>query len=237
MFVTVKKKTIGIIIFILIISVSIGLLISPVLNVGANAGNGKTVVIDAGHGGIDGGVVGVNTGTKESDINLAVSRKLKTHLTQAGYNVVMTRVNSDGLYGMASKNKKLKDMERRKEKIEEAKPDMVVSVHCNYYPRSTIRGAQVFYAPGSEDGKAKAAVIQSLLNTNLEASKRVEASGDYYILQCTAYPSVLVECGFLSSPEDEKLLVDAEYQDKVAYTIFTGIHSVLAGAENTAAHA
>lgn len=230
MFITVKKKTIGIIIFVLIISVSIGLLFSPVLNVGADP-NGKTVVIDAGHGGIDGGVVGVNTGTKESDINLSIARKLKTHLTQAGYNVVMTRVNSDGLYGMAAKNKKLKDMERRKEKIEEAKPDLVVSIHCNYYPRSNVRGAQVFYAPNSEDGKNKASVLQSLLNTNLEASKRVEAPGDYFILQCSPYASLLVECGFLSSPEDEKLLVDADYQDKVAYTVFSGIHSVLMSKE------
>lgn len=233
MFVTVKKKTIGIILFVLLITVSIGLLISPILSVGS-AGNGKTVVIDAGHGGIDGGVVGIKTGTKESDINLSIARKLKTHLTQAGYNVVMTRVNSDGLYGMASKNKKLKDMERRKEKIEEAKPDLVVSIHCNQYPRASVRGAQVFYAPDSEAGKTSAAVVQSLLNTNLEASKRVEAPGDYYILQCSQYLSLLVECGFLSSPDDEKLLIDADYQDKVAYTVFSGIHAVLNAGQGAA---
>lgn len=229
MFLTVKRKTLRIVLFVLIVSVSIGLLISPVLHVASSNGNGLTVVVDAGHGGIDGGVVGVNTGTKESDINLAIARKLKTHLTQAGYKVVMTRVNADGLYGLSSKNKKLKDMERRKEKIEEAKPDMVVSIHCNQYPRANVRGAQVFYAPGSEDGQRAAAAMQSLLNTNLEASKRVEAAGDYYILQCSPYLSLLVECGFLSSPEDEKLLVDASYQDKVAYTVFSGIHGVLSG--------
>ena len=194
----------------------------------------RTVVIDAGHGGIDAGVHGIKTNVKESDINLSIARKLKTHLTQAGYNVVMTRVNSDGLYGMASKNKKLKDMERRKEKIEEAKPDLVVSIHCNQYPRASVRGAQVFYAPDSEAGKTSAAVVQSLLNTNLEASKRVEAPGDYYILQCSQYLSLLVECGFLSSPDDEKLLIDADYQDKVAYTVFSGIHAVLNAGQGAA---
>lgn len=237
MFVTVKKKTILSVAFVVLICVCTGLLFVPALSIGADAGNGKTVVIDAGHGGIDGGVVGVTTGTKESDINLTISRKLKNYLIQGGYNVVMTRVNSDGLYGMASKNKKLKDMEARKNKIVEAAPDLVVSIHQNFYPRSSVRGAQVFYAPNSENGQRIAGVMQSLINTNLEACKRVEASGDYYILQCSEFPSVLVECGFLSNPADEKLLVSAEYQDKVAYTIYTGIHSVLADAQNTVAHA
>lgn len=236
MFFAVKKKTVLLIIFILLISVSVGLLFSPVLDVGADA-DALTVVIDAGHGGIDGGVTGVNTGTKESDINLAISRKLKEHLEDAGYKVVMTRLNTEGLYGMATKNKKLKDMERRKEKINEANPDLVVSIHCNYYPRSSIRGAQVFYAPNSEQSKPMAAKMQQMLNANLEASKRVEAVGDYYILQCSPFPSLLVECGFLSSPDDEKLLVDSAYQDKVAYTVFSGIHASLSESQPTFAHA
>lgn len=123
MFIAVKKKTLLSVLFVVIIAVCTGLLFVPALSVGAGSEtNGKTVVIDAGHGGIDGGVVGVNTGTKESDLNLAVARKLKTYLTQGGYKVVMTRTNSDGLYGLAAKNKKLKDMETRKEKINEAAP-------------------------------------------------------------------------------------------------------------------
>ena len=128
-------------------------------------------------------------------------------------------------------------METRKEKINEAAPDLVVSIHQNYYPRSSVRGAQVFYAPGSEEGQSIAGALQKIINTNLEACTRTEASGDYYILQCTEYPSVLVECGFLSNPDDEKLLVSSEYQDKVAYTIYTGIHSVLADSVDAVAHA
>lgn len=238
MFIAVKKKTLLSVLFVVIIAVCTGLLFVPALSVGADSEtNGKTVVIDAGHGGIDGGVVGVNTGTKESDLNLAVARKLKTYLAQGGYKVVMTRTNSDGLYGLSAKNKKLKDMETRKEKILEAAPDLVVSIHQNYYPRSSVRGAQVFYAPGSEAGQSIAGALQKIINANLEACTRTEASGDYYILQCTEYPSVLVECGFLSNPDDEKLLVSAAYQDKVAYTIYTGIHSVLADSVDAVAHA
>lgn len=233
MIVAVKKKTILSVAFVILICVCTGLLFVPALSIGADAGNGKTIVIDAGHGGIDGGVVGVNTGTKESDINLTVARKLKNYLVQGGYDVIMTRVNSDGLYGLAAKNKKRKDMETRKEKILAAAPDLVVSIHQNYYPRADVRGAQVFYAAGSETSQRIAGVMQGYLNTGLEASSRTEAVGDYYILQCTEFPSVLVECGFLSNPADEKLLVSAAYQDRIAYTIFTGIHSVMSESQDT----
>lgn len=189
---------------------------------------GKTIVIDAGHGGADGGVSGSVSGVKESDINLSIARSLKHFLKTKGYEVVMTRSTTDGLYGMATKNKKQKDMAARKKIINESKADMVVSVHCNFYPRSDSKGAQVFFAPSSADGKAVADVMQSVLNTSLN-SNRLAMKGDYFILQCSSTPSILVECGFLSNPAEEKLLISADYQEKVAYNIFTGIHTVLSG--------
>lgn len=188
---------------------------------------GKTIVIDAGHGGADGGVVGVTTSVKESDINLSVARSLKHFLKTKGYDVIMTRTTTDGLYGMTTKNKKLKDMQERKKIIEKANADLVVSVHCNSYPRADQTGAQVFYAPGSETGKAMADSMQSIINMNLEACDRTAMQGDYYVLQCSEVPSLLVECGFLSNPDDEKLLLDADYQKKIAYTIYTGINTIL----------
>ena len=127
---------------------------------------------------------------------------------------------------MTTKNKKLKDMQERKKIIENANADLVVSVHCNSYPRHDQTGAQVFYAPNSEDGKAKADVMQNVLKATLQ-TERVAMSGDYFILQCSATPSLLVECGFLSTPSEEKKLVTATYQEKVAYAIFTGIHTIL----------
>lgn len=180
----------------------------------------KTIVIDAGHGGIDGGVVGDNTGTKESEINLAISRCLKGFLEDAGYKVVMTRTTEDSL-----KRGKLKDMEARRDVILSANADLVISVHQNEYSRSYVKGAQVFYAP---DGKYEdiASVMQGVLNDKLGNSRNA-AKGDYYILQCTSVPSLLVECGFLSNPDEEKLLITPEYQQKVAYAVFCGINRIL----------
>lgn len=227
MFISIKKKTILAVVLALVTVVSLCLLILP-FSVSSAAGKlGKTVVIDAGHGGVDGGVTGVNTGSKESDINLTIARELKSVLEKNGYKVVMTRSNSDGLYGLSSKNKKQKDMAARGEIIKGSGADLVVSIHQNFYPRPSIRGAQVFYAHGSEKGKEAAEQMQGLLNANLTECSRKAMEGDYYILQCSDIPSVLIECGFLSNPEDEKLLLDSEYQQKIAYTIFTGINAVL----------
>ena len=186
---------------------------------------GKTVVVDAGHGGIDGGVVGSASGVKESEINLAIAKSLKHFLERNGYDVVMTRENSDGLYGLTSKNKKLRDMEARRDIIKEAKPDVVISVHQNYYPLSSVRGAQVFYSADSEISKQIADSMQGTLNTAL-GNDRIAKTGDYYIVNCTDFPSVIVECGFLSNPEEEKLLVTAAYQEKVAYSVFSAVHSI-----------
>lgn len=227
MFISIKKKTLLTIFLILITAVSLCLLIYPLSAAASVPKLNKTIVIDAGHGGIDGGVQGVNTGTKESDINLTVSRALKNVLEDNGYTVVMTRQNSDGLYGLSSKNKKQKDMATRKQIINDANADLVISIHQNYYPRSSVRGAQVFYAPGSQTGKEMADTMQGLINTNLESCSRTAMQGDYFILQCSSAPSLLVECGFLSNPEDEKLLLDSKYQQKIAYTLFTGINNIL----------
>ena len=231
MFILLKKR--NILIGLLVVALTVGLCLAVTATVTSAYSvpkTGKTVVIDAGHGGADGGVVGVTTSVKESDVNLAIARQLKHFLKTKGYDVVMTRTTTDGLYGMTTKNKKLKDMQERKKIIENANADLVGSVHCNSYPRRDQKGAQVFYAPGSENGKAMADAMQNVLKSTL-GTDRSAMSGDYYILQCSATPSLLVECGFLSTPSDEKLLVSSSYQEKVAYAIFTGVHAIL-GEEN-----
>lgn len=223
MFLTVKKRAIIIgLAVVASVAVLAGLLS---FRPSEAAGRGKVVVIDAGHGGEDGGVVGSSTGVKESEINLAISKRLKELLESGGYKVVMTRSNDAGLYGMVSSNKKLADMKKRKEIILDAAPDLVVSVHQNFYPSSYVSGAQVFYAPSGEFQEL-AATMQTVLNRQLNCS-RVAAKGDYYIVQCSPYPSVLVECGFLSNPTEESLLVSASYQQKVAYAIYSGINFIL----------
>lgn len=229
MFILLKRR--NIIIGLLVVALTVGLCFA-VTATATSAYSvpkiGKTIVIDAGHGGADGGVVGVSTSVKESDINLSIARSLKHFLKTKGYDVVMTRSTTDGLYGMTTKNKKLKDMQERKKIIEKANADLVVSVHCNSYPRRDQTGAQVFYAPGSTDGKLKAETMQNVLKDSLGTTRKAMV-GDYFILQCSATPSLLVECGFLTTPSEEKLLVSASYQEKVAFAIFTGIHTILGG--------
>lgn len=192
--------------------------------IGIADGGGVKVVLDAGHGGIDGGVSGVLTGVKESELNLKVVKKLENCFVSAGIDVVLTRSTDAGLYGVATKNLKKKDMQKRKEIIEKANPALVISVHMNKYGVSGRRGAQVFYKKSDEQGKCLAENIQKSFNDMVQASRECSVlTGDYYILNCTDYPSVIAECGFLSNPEDEALLITEEYQEEIAYAIFKGV--------------
>lgn len=186
------------------------------------------VVIDAGHGGIDGGVVGIETGTKESDINLSLSRILQTAFEDAGFYVIQTRPTEAGLYGAATSGYKRRDMQRRAEVINESSPALVISVHQNFFSLRSRRGAQVFFRDNSDPSRLLASHIQSELNDMPECVKKTEAlKGDYYVLNCSDYPSVIVECGFLSNAEDEKLLVTEAYQTKIAAAILKGALSFL----------
>ncbi len=183
----------------------------------------KVVVIDAGHGGVDAGVIGVNSSMKESDINLAIARYLKKYFSDAGFKAVLTRDTNGGLYGLPTKGFKMRDMKKRKEIIEKNDPDMVISIHQNFCPIPSRRGGTVFFEKTSESGIALAKTIQAELNNMEDCAEENEALyGDYYMLKCTQSPSVIVECGFLSNAEDEKLLISADYQKKIAYAIFKG---------------
>lgn len=119
----------------------------------ASAVSAPVVVIDAGHGGIDAGVRGITSGVKESDINLSISYFLKDYFTSAGFETVLTRKSQAGLYGLPTKGFKLRDMQARRQIIEEYGADMVISVHQNFYSDRTRRGAQVFFNKDSESGK------------------------------------------------------------------------------------
>ena len=187
---------------------------------GGTSRTGFTVVLDAGHGGMDGGVSGVLTKVNESDLNLAVVKKLEAWFKNYGVSTVLTRKDKNGLYGLSSKGRKMRDMQKRKEIIEAANPDLVISVHMNAFPQRSQRGAQVFYDKHKEESKALAETIQLFLSKNIEHCGRIIMPGDYYILECTDKPAVIVECGFLSNGADEALLITGEYQEKLAYNIF-----------------
>ena len=198
--------------------------------VSAIDGGGRRIVVDAGHGGIDGGVVGRKTGVKESEINLDIAFRLSAVLTEMGFEVTMTRKTDAGLYGTTAPGFKKRDMQRRKEIIQDVSPLFVISVHQNYYPSQSQRGGQVFYGDTHPNGKVLASCVQSKLNdlyTEQGVKNRVESKGDFFMLRCADCPSLIVECGFLSNPQDEGLLSSAAWQEKLARGIASGVAAYL----------
>lgn len=191
------------------------------------------VVLDAGHGGKDGGTKGIVSGKQEAEINLIITKKVEKLLIGQGIGVTLTRKDENSLASETATKKQL-DMEARKKIILEARPQLIVSIHCNKYPDSSRRGAQVFFEPLDVNGKALANALQQNLNTlNNEYVQRSfpALKGDYYILHCGDCPSAIVECGFLSNKEDDALLNNDEYRDKIAYRIFCGIVSYFSTTE------
>ncbi|MBQ8425376.1 MAG: N-acetylmuramoyl-L-alanine amidase [Clostridia bacterium] len=182
-----------------------------------------TVVIDPGHGGIDPGSIGYKTKVHEDKLNLKMSLKLKEKLEKAGINVVMTRETDEGLADGSGKSFKKRDMALRKELIKNIRPNMVISLHQNSYTNHKLRGAQVFYDKTSDISKQIAQHIQDEFLKDLEHSNKYISPGDYFMLKCTTAPSVIVECGFLSNEEDEKLLISESYQDKITDCIYKAI--------------
>ncbi len=187
--------------------------------------NGMIIVLDAGHGGVDGGVVGKKTGIKESDLNLTIVYKLKTELEELGFEVVLTRKTEAGLYDTATKGFKKRDMQKRKEIIERVDPAMILSIHQNFYPSQSPRGGQVFYDKGNEGSKKLALLTQQKLNALYAqegAKARNATSGEFFMLSCSDCPSVIVECGFLSNGNDEALLTNESWQKKLAQALALG---------------
>lgn len=183
------------------------------------------VVLDPGHGGRDPGKVGAQ-GEQEKDINLAISLKVKERLEKDGMEVVMTREKDVMLADEDASNKKLEDLNNRIRIINERQPAVAVSIHQNSYSDASVKGAQVFYFTHSDKGKQAAEAMQKeLLEFDQENTRKIKANDTYYLLKKTEVPTVIVECGFLSCPEEEALLTDEAYQEKLAEAIAKGIES------------
>lgn len=190
--------------------------------------NPVTIVVDAGHGGIDPGKVGINNAL-EKDVNLAIALKLERNLKESGINVVMTRTDDNGLYSETDSNKKVCDMKKRLSVIENAKPALAVSIHQNSYPDQSVSGVQVFYYKDSAKGKAAAEIMQTQLIKTLKPSKERVAkdNNSYYLLKKTSAPIMIVECAFMSNPTEAELLTQDAYQEKVAWGIYLGIMQIV----------
>jgi len=189
------------------------------------------IVIDAGHGGIDGGT-GKKNDILEKDINLQVSKKLKKELIVEGFQVIMTREEDISLEDLSeiSGSRYRRDLNARKSIINNNKPLVFVSIHCNSSKRSTAKGIKIYYYPESIEGEKLAKCISLSIDENFykgyikeENMKSEILTEDFFILRETEYPGVLIEVGFLTNPEENRLLRDDEYQRQIARAIKKGI--------------
>lgn len=186
----------------------------------------KIIVIDPGHGGIFPGAV-AQDGTLEKDINLNIALYLRELLEQNGSYVIMTRESDIGLYseGGSNKKKKNEDLENRKKLAQGSHGDLFVSIHLNSFPQSQYYGAQTFYPKDNPSSQALARAIQEELVKALDVGNRRAPliKEDVYVINGQPMPTVLVECGFLSNPQELKKLNNKEYQRKIAWGIYLGI--------------
>lgn len=197
----------------------------------ARLGGIDTVVIDPGHGGADGGATGIG-GVVEKNINLQISLKLRDILLANGYRVVMTRDSDRSIHssGQTIAEQKKSDMHNRLKLIEKTPNSITVSIHQNHYEESKYSGAQMFYGKENDESRALADAIQKRFVSNLQEDNTREikqAGKDLYLMYYAKTPIVLVECGFLSNPVESALLSDDTYQNKVAFTVFSGIMDYL----------
>ena len=189
--------------------------------------SGKTVVIDAGHGIPDEGAQSSN-GTTEAKTNLKIALKLQNLLEQSGCTVILTRSDENAIYDLNSKTlkqKKVSDIHNRVKIGNESSADIFVSIHLNKIPQKQYYGWQTFYKEGNNQGEKLAKMVQQSLNETIEKQNdRVAKKIDnVYIINHVEIPTTIVECGFLSNPEEEQLLLQDEYQNKLAWGIYNGI--------------
>lgn len=186
----------------------------------------KTILIDPGHGGMDPGMIGIDE-IQEKDINLEIALELKSRLEEEGFLVLLTREEDCGLYDDDCRQKKAQDMQRRVERIRSELPDLAISIHQNSYEEPNVCGPQVFYYIDSSEGKKAAEQVQKELNgiSNVLRAREIKGNKTYYLLKRSPQVTLIIECGFLTNPEEAELLQTEEYQKAIAVAIKRGICS------------
>lgn len=169
-----------------------------------------------------------DNGVSEADINLKIVLKLQQLLEQSGTEVILTRSDENAIYDLDKKtlrDKKNSDIKNRVKIGNNSSADIFVSIHLNKIPQSQYSGWQTFFKDGNEDSKKLATSIQNNLNEAMQKENKREPLkiNNIYIIKKVEIPTTIVECGFLSNPEEEKLLQQDEYQDKLAWGIYNGI--------------
>ena len=195
--------------------------------VSAGTLSGLTVALDPGHGGYDGGARARDSGIWEKELTLQIAKETKAVLEDMGAKVILTRSKDVCLSDEGSgKTRKRADLQKRLDIAKEARADVFVSIHLNEYRDRSESGPQAYYQRGADAGRLLAGALQQALVDELQPSKIREANaGDYYVLRNTSLPAVLVECGFLSNPEEEKKLLEKDYHHRIAQAIASGLRT------------
>lgn len=181
------------------------------------------IVVDPGHGGEDPGKVGIND-VLEKDLNLQIAKKVKKLLEEAGIKIVMTRTNDK------VPDAKKEDLNQRVQLINETKPTLALCIHQNSYPDAKIKGAQVFYHTTTTEAEDVATIVQEQLRTvDPTNTRQIKENDTYYMLKNCQVPTIIVECGFLTNPDEAAKLTQEDYQDQIAQAICEGVVKWLSG--------
>lgn len=189
----------------------------------------RVIIIDAGHGKPDEGAIGFQ-GMTEERINLEIALKLQELLESTGTIAILTRHDENGIYDINSKTirqKKVSDIYNRIDIVNNSNAEFIVSIHLNKFSNSAYRGWQTFFKKNSPDSNMLANHIQNSISKNIEYNnKRIPKQiENIYLMDNSKIPAVIVECGFISNPEEAKLLEKKEYQNKITWGIFIGIQN------------
>lgn len=194
-----------------------------------------TVIIDAGHGGEDGGAIGAN-GVYEKDLNLAIALELEQMLSSAGIKARLTRDTDTLLYDRASDyhgHKKAQDAAARVAIAREYEDAVFISIHMNSFSQSKYKGLQVYYSVSSPLSATLAQCVQSTVAKSLQPQntrKIKPSSGDIFVLDNVGHPAILIECGFLTNPEECELLCTQEYRSRLCATLYFALTEYLENA-------
>ena len=196
--------------------------------VSSSASDGQIIILDAGHGGMDGGCTSAN-GDVEKNINLAILLDLRDLLRMSGYTVLATRdtdrsIHDDGVEGIA--NQKSSDMDNRLELFNSVQDAICLSIHQNQFTDSKYSGAQMFYSDTNSHNAELAQMLQNQFVAFLQPDNKREiklCGKELFLCYYSKNPTVMAECGFLSNPEEASLLITEDYQQKVAFTLYSAL--------------
>lgn len=233
MFFVVHKKNILLVLLLAMSGLFFGSFLASVSRAGCNFERHKvTVLLDPGHGLPDGGAVGIN-GTVEQEINLKIAKKISEVLEAKGISVIMTRYDENGIWSEKSKTikaKKIEDMRKRLSIMKKSDADLFLSIHMNYFPDKSASGLHIFYTSKFSNIKPLAENIQARMADITGAKMHIVKTPDrsLYLLNNATIPAILIECGFLSNPEEEKKLTSDDYQSRLAWAVSDAIEKYYA---------